>query len=150
MKRFLCLVAVGIYALSTALAASGNSGDRILGVYKAEKDGAVSKVRISKTGENTYRAQVFWIENETNPDGSIRTDRKNPDPAKRSTPSSQVVLIESVSYDAEEQKWQDGQIYDPTSGKTYKVVIVFDDPTTLRVRGYWGPFSSSMYWKKIE
>lgn len=100
--------------------------------------------------EKTPIAHRFWLEKETNPDGSIRTDLKNPDPAKRSTPSSQVVLIESVSYDAEEQKWQDGQIYDPTSGKTYKVVIVFDDPTTLRVRGYWGPFSKSMYWTKIE
>ena len=42
MKRFLMLVACGVIALSVSVAsASINGGDRILGVYKAVKDGAV-------------------------------------------------------------------------------------------------------------
>ena len=151
MKRFLMLVAAGIFALSSAIAsASTNDGDRILGVYKAVKDGAVSKVRISKIGDNAYKAQVFWLENDKNPDGSKRTDRKNPDPAKRSTPSDQIVLIESVSYVAEDNEWKNGKIYDPTKGDVYRVVINFQDDKTLRVRGFLGPFSKSLYWHRID
>ena len=151
MKRFLMLVACGVIALSASIAsASTNGGDRILGEYKAVKDGAVSKVRITKIGNNAYKAQVFWLEKETNPDGSIRRDIKNPDPAKRNTPSNQIVLIESVSYDSEEGVWNNGNIYDPTSGKVYKTIVDFKDDKTLRVRGFLGPFSKSLYWYKLE
>ena len=140
MKRFLMLVACGVIALSASIAsASTNGGDRILGVYKAVKDGAVSKVRISKIGDNAYKAQVFWLEKD-----------KNPDPAKRNTPSSQIVLIESVSYDSDEGVWNNGNIYDPTSGKVYKTIVDFKDDKTLRVRGFLGPFSKSLYWQKLE
>lgn len=140
-----------VFALSATVAsASTNGGDRILGVYKAVKDGAVSKVRISKIGDNAYKAQVFWLEKEKNADGSIRTDLKNPDPAKRSTPSSQIVLIESVSYDSEEGVWNNGNIYDPTSGKVYRTIVDFKDDKTLRVRGFLGPFSKSLYWYKLD
>ena len=145
------LLARGVIALSVSVAsASTEGGDRILGVYKAVKDGAVSKVRISKIGDNAYKAQLFWLEKDKNPDGSLRTDLKNPDPAKRKTPANQTVLIQSVSYDSKEGVWKDGNIYDPTSGKVYKTVVDFTDEKTLRVRGYLGPFSKSLYWHKIE
>ena len=151
MKRFLMLLACGVIALSVSVAsASTEGGDRILGVYKAVKDGAVSKVRISKIGDNAYQAQVFWLEKDKHADGSKRMDIKNPDPAKRNTPSDQIVLIEKVSYVAEDNEWKNGKIYDPTKGDVYKVVINFQDEKTLRVRGFLGPFSKSLYWHKIE
>ena len=145
------LAVAGVFALSAAVAsASTNGGDRILGVYKAVKDGAVSKVRISKIGDNAYKAQIFWLEKPTHPDGTLRKDIKNPDPAKRETPSSQVVLIESVSYDQKENVWNNGNIYDPTSGKVYRTIVDFTEEKTLRIRGFLGPFSKSLYWYKIE
>ena len=145
------LAVAGVFALSAAVAsASTNGGDRILGVYKAVKDGAVSKVRISKIGDNAYKAQIFWLEKPTHPDGTLRKDLKNPDPAKRETPASQVVLIESVSYDQKENVWNNGNIYDPTSGKVYRTIVDFTEEKTLRVRGFLGPFSKSLYWYKIE
>ena len=151
MKRFLMLVVAGVFALSAAAAsASTNDGDRILGVYKAVKDGAVSKVRISKIGDNAYQAQVFWLEKDKHADGSKRMDIKNPDPAKRNTPSDQIVLIENVSYVAEDNEWKNGKIYDPTKGDVYRVVINFQDDKTLRVRGFLGPFSKSLYWYKLD
>lgn len=148
MKKFLMLIIVGVCTFSAISASSGNPGDRILGVYKAVKDGAVSKVRFTKTGENSYRAQVIWLENEKHPDGTLRRDVKNPDPAKRSTPASQIVLIDKVSY--VDGEWKNGQVYDPTSGKVYKTVVTFDDDKTLRVRGFLGPFSKSLFWEKLD
>ena len=142
------LVAVGIFALTSAAVASENPGDKILGVYKAVKDGAVSKVRISKIGDNAYRAQVIWLESPCHPDGRVRTDIKNPDPAKRSTPSSEIVLVERVNY--VDGEWKNGEVYDPTRGEKFKTIIDFTGEKTLRVRGFVGPFSKSLYWEKLD
>lgn len=148
MKRILALLVAGFIALSAA--ASDNPGDKILGVYKAVKDGALSKVRISKIGENAYRAQVIWLESERHPDGRLRTDHKNPDPAKRSMPANQIVLIEKVSYVASDNEWKNGEVYDPTRGEKFKTVLDFTNDKTLRVRGFVGPFSKSLYWEKLD
>ena len=151
MKNFIALL-LGIAAVfGTALPASAATpadGDRIIGLYKAVKDGEVSHVRISKTGDNSYRAQVVWVENKYDKNGAVRTDVKNPDPAKRSVPADEIVLIDKVSYS--DGMWKDGQVSDPTKGKVYRVEITFKDEKTLRVRGFLGPFSLSVYWDKLE
>lgn len=123
--------------------------DKILGIYSVKKEGRNSKVKIFKHNGG-YRAQVIWLENMTNPDGTLRTDQKNPNPAKRNTPSNQIVLIDHVSYDADDKEWDNGKIYDPTSGKVYNVELYFEKPNTLTVKGKLGPFFKRMYWTKIQ
>ena len=108
-----------------------------------EADGRVTTVRFSKSGENRYKAQVVGIrtEKESNSCKDSHSTEINP---------NQIVIIESVSYNSEEDVWDDGQIYDPIKGDIYRVVLDFKDETTLRVRGYLGPFSKSLYWEKIN
>lgn len=135
-----------LLAVAGSLSAQTKADD-IVGTYKAAQNGVNSKVEIKKVG-NGYRAQVIWVDNLKKEDGSIRTDEKNPDKAKRSTPANQIVLIEKVTYDGNGE-WKDGQIYDPTRGKSFKVRLSFKDPKTLKVRGSFGPFSETVYWTKI-
>ena len=142
MKKIVFLFAMMLMSISGFAQA-----DKIIGAYKTVRNGDNSKVRVTKKG-NTYQAQVIWVDNLHNPDGTIKRDDKNPDASKRNTPADQIVIIESVTYN--DGKWEKGRIYDPTKGKTYKVVLDFKSPTSLRVRGYIGPFSESMYWTKIE
>ena len=144
MKRLSALAVALLSALlTTTSVAATNNGDRILGEYRAVKDGRVTTVRFSKSGENRYKAQVVGIRSEK--DSSSCKDSHS-----TSTPSNQIVIIESVSYNSEEDVWDDGQIYDPIKGDIYRVVLDFKDETTLRVRGYLGPFSKSLYWEKIN
>lgn len=124
------------------------AGDKIIGVYWVEQDGDKSKVRFSKTGINSYKAQIIWMEKGKDEKGNIRTDMKNPDKAKRQTPASKIVLIEKVSF--KNGIWTDGEIYDPTRGKSFTVNIWFDNANTLCVKGSFGPFSEKVYWKKLE
>ncbi len=131
--------------LSTMVAFA--QADKIVGTYKMNRNGVNSKVKIYKKNGG-YQAQVIWVDNLKMPDGSTRLDEKNPDPAKRSTPANQIIIVEKVTYS--DGEWKDGRIYDPTKGKTYKAVIDFKDDKTLRVKGYLGPFHESMYWTKIE
>lgn len=47
--------------------------------------------------------------------------------------------------------WEGGKILDPETGKIYKVKIWVDkeDPDTLIVRGYVGPFYRTQRWKRV-
>ncbi len=123
--------------------------DRIVGTYKTVQNGVNSKIKITKNG-NGYKAQVIWVNNLKNADGSVRTDSKNPDKAKRNTPANKIVVIEKVTYDEGDKEWKNGKIYDPTRGKSFKVVCSFKDSKTLKVKGSWGPISETVYWTKID
>ena len=123
------------------------AADKIVGVHKAVQEGKESKVKIFKYNGG-YRAQVCWLKTPKNPDGTIKTDLKNPDKSKQKTPSDRIVIIDKVTYD--DGLWQNGRIYDPTSGKTYKVEIKFKDAKTLEVKGKLGPFFKRVYWTKLQ
>ena len=123
--------------------------DKIVGNYKVERNGVASIVKIYKH-ENGYRAQVTWVDNLKKEDGSIRTDEKNPDKNKRNVRADQIGLIDKVTYDAKDNVWTNGKIYDPTNGKTYKVKLWFDGDKVLKMRGYIGPFFDTSEWKKID
>ena len=124
-----------------------SAADKIVGTYKAVQDGQESKVKIFKYNDG-YRAQVIWLKEPNNADGTPKTDHRNPDKAKQKILSSQVVLIDKVTYT--DNIWKNGKIYDPTSGKTYKVEIKFKDAKTLEVKGKLGPFSQKVYWTKLS
>ena len=145
MNRFFVSLCVALFSFAAAFA----QADKIVGGYSSVHEGISSKIRVSKVGDG-YRAQVIWVDKPTNPDGSVKTDLKNPDKAKRSTPADKIVLIEKVTYNAKKQQWDNGKIYEPTSGKSWTVTCSFKDEKTLKVRGSFGPFGKSVFWTKVE
>lgn len=149
MNKFLKVVVVALCVMG-ASATYAQNADRILGVYEAIEEGKESKVRFTKQPDGTYQGQIFWLKNAYNADGTPKYDLKNPDPAKRKVRSDNVVVVYGVRYDAEENEWNGGKVYNPTNGKIYTVEVSFSDDKTLNVRGKLGPFGKSVYWKKIE
>lgn len=149
MKKFLLLL-LACFMIVSMPAMAQSDGDKIIGTYKALRNGVNSKIKVTKNSNGTYRAQVIWADNLKMPDGSIRTDVKNPDKSKRNTPADKIVLVDNVSY--KNNEWSGGKIYDPTSGKSYKVTISFKDAKTLKLRGYIGieALGETMYWTKIQ
>ena len=134
----LCLTAVTTLAQSAA--------DRIVGTYAADFASNEVKVKAFRY-QDGYRLQICWLKKTHNDDGTLKLDTKNPDAAKRTTPMSKVVLVEKVVY--RDGIWQDGRIYDPKHGRTYKVELKLQDKT-LEVKGKVGPFHKCFYWKKIQ
>lgn len=134
-----------LVALLMAVSSAFAQADKIVGNYKCVREGVNSKVKIFKHGDG-YRAQVTWVDNLKMPDGSLRKDVKNPDPAKRNVQADKIVLIDKVKFNKD--KWDGGKIYDPTNGKTYTVTLYFKDDKTLTVKGSIGPFFERMYWTK--
>lgn len=140
-----CLLTLILTLCSLNMSAQGGA-DRITGVYLAKLSRNDAKVKVFRH-QDGYRMQICWLKETKHPDGRLKVDSKNPDASKRSTPMSQVVLVDKVTY--EDGIWKNGRIYDPTSGKSYKVELSLNDKT-LEVKGKLGPFSKCMYWTKVE
>lgn len=66
-----------------------------------------------------------------------RLDTLNPDPALRHRKLTGLIFMRNFMY-AGDDRWSDGTIYDPNSGKTYKGTMTLVDRNTLKLRGYIG------------
>lgn len=150
MKNIIKMALLALVMLVSTNTFAQSAADKIIGVYSVEEEGRQSKVRFTKCADGTYQGQIIWLSEPNNPDGSRKMDVKNPDPAKRNTPSDQVVIVYGIRYNADKQTWAGGKVYKPINGKTYKVECSFSDDKTLRVKGSLGPISLSRYWKKVE
>ena len=68
--------------------------------------------------------------------GQTKIDRHNPDESKQAIPIIGLQILTGFVFDGD-NVWEDGQIYDPNNGKTYKCKMTLEG-NTLYVRGYIG------------
>lgn len=61
-----------------------------------------------------------------------------------------MVILEDMEQDGEQ--WEDGEILDPTNGKTYncKLWLDEDNPDVLKLRGYIAFFYRTQQWFRIK
>lgn len=131
MKRLAFILIVLIISTGKIFAQTP-AADRVLGNWlNAEKD---ARIEIYKTG-NKYYGKIIWGKNIFNPDGSSRTDRKNPDEKLKSRLLLNLVILTNFTYD--DGEWNGGKIYDPKSGKTYSCFMKLDG-SNLKIKGYIG------------
>lgn len=111
-----------------------------------------SKIQITKSSTGKYTGQIIWLKT-PNRDGKPKIDDKNPDVKLRTRPVLGLNLLNGFVYDEGDKEWNDGTIYDPKEGKTYKCLMWFDkDPNVLHVKGYIG-FSligKETLWTKVN
>jgi len=125
---------VGLVVILVALNANAQvrPEDKIKGVWLTEKkDG---KVEIYQTG-HTWSGKLIWGNSVLDQNGKPRHDVLNPDPKLRSRLIQGMVIITGLAY--EDGKWQGGEIYDSTTGKTYSISVTVKD-NNLNLRGYIG------------
>jgi len=109
-----------------------NPEDKIKGIWLTEKkDG---KVEIYKTGR-TWSGKLIWGNTALDENGKPKRDALNPDPKLRSKPILGLVIITGMEY--KDGKWQNGKIYDSTSGKIYSITVTIKG-NSLALRGYIG------------
>lgn len=83
--------------------------------------------------------------------GKPKTDTQNPDPKMRSRPRLGMVFMQGFNYD-EDNKWDDGKIYDPETGKSYSCYMKMANANAMEVKGYIG-FSligKSQSWTRVK
>lgn len=83
--------------------------------------------------------------------GKAKLDAQNPDPKLRSRPLQDMVFMNGFSYD-DNNKWDNGKIYDPVTGKTYSCYMKMESANQMEVKGYIG-FSligKSQTWTRVK
>ncbi len=150
MKHFF----LTILTMLTVTAAMAITPDDILGDYMFRDDmsGEDAKVRIYSNGQGGYDAQIIWLAQPNNPDGTERTDEKNPDLKLRSRKAYEIIVAHDLMFNQEKNRWETDRLYHPSFGRYFKAYMVFESQVTLKVRGYLGTpaIGQTQKWKKIK
>ena len=106
------------------------------GLWWAERGSA--QVEITRC-DGALCGRVAWLRHPFGDHGCPLRDVENPDPALRGRPVVGIELLRNLrATPSSPGEWAGGEIYDPTSGRTYAAVLQVDGPDQLRVRGYLG------------
>lgn len=112
----------------------------------AEKE---ARFEIYKCGDKMC-GKIIWLK-EPNRDGKPKTDISNPDKKLQSQPIIGLVFLKGFEYD-DNNKWDDGTIYDPKTGKTYSSYMQMINKDKLEVKGYIGisMIGRSQIWNRVN
>ena len=102
---------------------------------------------------NEYKARVIWFDasDDITVSMSERRDKKNPDKTLRNQKILGMEVLHGLVYNAKEKEWQDGRIYDSSSGKDWSAKAWITKEGCLKVRGFWHFefLGQNIYFKKI-
>lgn len=122
-----------LFILSPLCIYAQKEADAVMGVwYTGAKQ---SKIEIYTCGKQ-YCGRIVWL-GEPDTNGKPKTDKNNPDEKLRSRPIIGMVLMKNFTYSGN-NVWEDGEIYNPKSGKTYSCKMTLIDKNTLDLRGFIG------------
>jgi len=147
VNALLLVLALGLSSLS--LLGQDIKESDILGFWLNEdKDG---KIEIYKVGDE-YFGKLVWLKNPIDDEtGKPKLDKHNPDESLQSRPTKGIVLLTDFEYEGE-GLYEEGEIYDPKSGKTYSCYMKMESMTELKIKGYIG-FSwigRTTYWTRTD
>ena len=144
----LYLVMLIFSLLFTLNQVSAQSTEAVLGQWQTEEQKATVEIYQC---DNAYCGKIVALKEPNNPDGSPKLDLNNPNKSLRSRPVVGTNILTGLQYEGNNE-WEDGQIYDPESGKTYSCLMRLKDPNTLEVRGFVGIslVGRSQTWTRVE
>lgn len=139
-----------LLSLLAPLSVLGQSASPV-GVW-ADEDGD-SHVEIFSCNPQELCGKLVWLRPSADSTVTARTlDTRNPEAAKRTQPLLNLRILQGLRYDSDDQRWEDGEIYDPRNGRTYSCYLRLLSKNRLEVKGYIG-FSfigSSHYWTRVR
>ena len=107
------------------------------------------QIEIYKRGDK-YFGKLAWIKEPNDENGKPKTDEKNPSESLRSKPILGLEILKNFVFEGD--KWSDGTIYDPKSGKTYSCKLTLKSNNQLNIRGYIGVslIGRTEVWKRVR
>ncbi|TKC06288.1 DUF2147 domain-containing protein [Pedobacter frigoris] len=127
-------------------------------VFSQNKDAILGKwinssgeahIEITKRSDK-YFGKIVWLKEPKDAKGNVKTDVNNPNAALRSKQILGLEILKDFEFSGD--KWTDGKIYDPKSGKTYSCNMSLKSNGDLNMRGYVGIslIGRSETWKKVK
>jgi uncharacterized protein (DUF2147 family) len=113
-----------------------NKQDAILGKWESAQKNLI--VEVYKQ-DNAFKAKILWFYDEDDTITPIdeRLDIKNPNKSLRSQKIIGLNVLSGLVYNAKQNRWVNGKIYDSSSGKTWDATVWLTDADTLNVRGFY-------------
>jgi uncharacterized protein (DUF2147 family) len=131
---YLMIIAGLIFGSQLNGMAQNYTKDDIKGIWLNEEKDA--KVEILSNG-GKYSGKIVWLKDPNEENGQIKIDDQNPDENLQSRLIMGLEILKNFIYYGKDT-WEDGTIYDPNNGKTYKCIITIKSPELLNIRGYIG------------
>ncbi|GBL35725.1 hypothetical protein EMGBS15_13200 [Filimonas sp.] len=131
----LCITLCFLFFISFTL--SAQQKDDIIGNWKNGEGTGV--INIYKTTSGHYAGKIVWLKEPIDPEtGKPKLDKRNPDETKRTVPTLGLINMSGFTFNEEEKLWENGEIYDPKTGKEYSCKVNLKDKNTIEVRGFVG------------
>lgn len=152
---FYCLILmlnIGISSKSSAqiLTTGVLPQDRIIGKWMSEQKNCI--VQVYKNGDE-FGAKLVWFDDSDDKTKPMltRTDFKNPNVSLRNRKLIGMTIVDNLRYNAANNAWENGLIYDANSGRTWSSVAYMTNEGVLKVTGYWHFkfFGKTMIFKKV-
>lgn len=134
--KYIALAAI-IVSMTSFKTPKSTNADKIVGKWIANEDKNII-VQVYKSGAE-FKAKIVWFDDsddKTRP-MTTRCDTKNPDKTLRGRKLIGLEVLRGLTYNADDDEWQDGHIYDPSSGKEYCAKAWINSDGCLKVRGFW-------------
>lgn len=100
-----------------------------------------------------YRAKIVWFDDSDDKSKPMaeRCDTKNPDKALRTRKIIGLEVMNGLVYNEDDDEWQDGRIYDASTGKDWNAKAWIAKDGSLKVRGFWNfeILGKNMRFKKV-
>jgi uncharacterized protein (DUF2147 family) len=104
--------------------------NNVIGIWlTAEGD---SQIQITKNNSGTYNGKIVWMEKDLD-----AVDDQNPTKELKNRKILGLQILSSFKFDAENNEWINGTIYDPNNGETYDCYMWFgNNKNELRIKGF--------------
>lgn len=109
--------------------------DAIVGSWSFYKN--EMSVQIFKIGSE-YQGRIIWLKQPLDKNGLPLLDKKNPEKVFRAQPIVNMVNLYGFRYNADDNMWEDGYIYNPLTGDTIKGSLELMDNNHLEMTGFTG------------
>ncbi len=91
--------------------------------------------------------RIYWLKKPLSANGKPKRDHHNPDVTLRNRFRCGLRIMSGFVH-KKKNSWSGGEIYNPSSGRTYNGMIRLDEEGSLKVRGYIGIslFGKTLKW----
>ena len=138
----LALIVIGLPGRAPAGDDPVFDADAILGIWETEhNEDKWSHVEVYEA-DGKIHGRIVWVSKSHYPEddeqgmgGMPSVDRNNPDESLRDRSLIGLELMRDFKHNGK-NKWEDGRIYDPENGKTYRCKLTLKDKDTIELFGY--------------
>ncbi len=129
-RFFLFIVCLGARCIADVPAGA----DRICGKWLSGEKNLMVEVY---KADNQFKAKIIWYKDDPKYAMDEWRDKHNPDPKLRSRKILGMDVLHGLVYDAHNDTWEHGIIYDAQHGKEWDAWCCIDKEGLLKVKGYW-------------